>query len=81
MEHALYALNTVLVLARHMAAAGEKGADVADVLDIAEYLLRLIAVVEDRTVEFREQLAGLRDKYKQFALAVDRFDGTIPPRW
>jgi hypothetical protein len=70
---ALAAINAVLVLARSLAYEG-KSTELADVLDVAEYLPMLMLESEDRTAEFREQLVGLATKRKQFALAVERFD-------
>ncbi|HYQ45205.1 MAG TPA: hypothetical protein VER11_24630 [Polyangiaceae bacterium] len=70
---ALAAINAVLVLARSLAYDG-KSVELADVLDVAEYLPMLMLESEDRTAEFREQLVGLGTKRPQFALAVERFD-------
>lgn len=70
---ALAAINTALVLARSLAYEGNS-AELADVLDVAEYLPLLMLEPEDRTAEFREQLVGLATKRAQFALAVERFD-------
>lgn len=74
-ENALAAINAVLVLARSLAREG-KSAEVADVLDVAEYLPMLMLEPADRTSEFREQLVGLATKRPKFALAVERFDST-----
>jgi hypothetical protein len=70
---ALVAINAVLVLARRLAYEGNS-ADVASVLDVAEYLPMLMLEPTDRTAEFREQLLGLATKRPQFALALERFD-------
>jgi hypothetical protein len=79
--NALYALNAVLVLARHMAQTKRDSADIARVLDVAEYLPRLMSEPEDATTEFREQLVGLATDYPEFALAVERFDKPLPTSW
>jgi len=70
---ALAAINAVLVLARSLAYQG-KSVELADVLDVAEYLPMLMLESADRTAEFRQQLVGLASKDARFALAVERFD-------
>jgi hypothetical protein len=72
---ALRALNAVLVLARALAYDG-LSADVAEVLDVAEYLPLLMLAREDRTREFRDNLEGLATKWPAFGLALERFDAT-----
>jgi hypothetical protein len=76
-RNALAAINAVLVLARSLAHDG-KSSEVAEVLDVAEYLPMLMLEPLDRTADFREQLVGLAAKYPDFALAVQRFDGVAP---
>ncbi len=73
-ENALRALNAVLVAARAMAHEGRAHGELAEVLDVAEYLPRLLAEPEERSAEFREQLAGLAAKYPTCTFAVERFD-------
>ena len=72
-ENALAAINAVLVLARSLAYEGNS-TEVADVLDVAEYLPMLMLEPTDRTAEFREQLVGLATKRPKFTLALERFD-------
>lgn len=79
--HALYALNGLLVLARHMAYSGRPGGEIADVLDVAEYLPRLMADGGDKTDEFHRQLTWLAEKYAEFSIVVQRFEGPLPERW
>jgi hypothetical protein len=62
------------VLARSLAYEGNS-AEIADVLDVAEYLPMLMLEPTDRTAEFREQLAGLAAKRPKFTLAV----GAVEP--
>lgn len=77
---ALYALNSVLTRARADAYhAGVK--DVADVLDVAEYLVRLLAIDLDATEDFRAHLVSIAQKHPEYGIAVDRFDRTPPDRW
>lgn len=78
---ALYALNTVLILARAMAYDGESGKDIAGILDVAEHLPRLLAESQDHTAQFREHLVDLTAKNIRFGLALERFDKAPPPRW
>jgi hypothetical protein len=72
-RNALWAINAVLVHARALAYAG-KASEVAEVLDVAEYLPALMLEPRDRTAEFRGQLVGLAAKRPDFQLAVHRFD-------
>ncbi len=73
-QNALCALNSVLVLARKMAYDGVSGAAIAEVLDVAEYLPRLMAAQEDRTESFRSHLVDLAAKRPEFNLALRHFD-------
>jgi len=75
---ALSAINAVLVLARSLAYEG-KAAELADVLDVAEYLPLLLLEQSDRTEEFRQQLVGLAAARPKFLLAVERFDQVPGP--
>lgn len=72
-RNALAAINAVLVLARSMAHEG-KSREVAEVLDVAEYLPMLMLEPADRTEEFREQLVDLAQRYPVLTLALTRFD-------
>jgi len=74
---ALAAINAVLILARSLAYEG-KSAEVAKVLDVAEYLPVLMLEPENRTTHFREQLVGLATRSPDFQLAVQRFDAGVP---
>lgn len=74
MNNALAAMNAVLVAARAMAQDGCPHDHVVDVLDVAEYLPRLLAEPVDRSAEFREQLVGLASKYPSCTFALERFD-------
>ncbi len=73
-QNALCALNNVLILARRMAYDGVPGIEIAEILDVAEYLPRLMADQEDRTESFRRQLVDLAAKRPEFGLALRRFD-------
>jgi hypothetical protein len=81
LQNALWALHTVLVIARHMAASGTRSVDLAEVLDVAEYLPGLIAASEDNTQEYRSQLELLSDRYPDTSIALERFDRVPVPRW
>lgn len=81
MNNGLAAINAVLVAARSMAHEGRSHDELADVLDVAEYLPRLLAEPEERSSEFREQLVGLAAKYPTCAFAVERFDEPNLGRW
>jgi hypothetical protein len=81
MNNALAALNSILVAARAMAYDQRPYGELGDALDVAEYLPRLLADSEERSTEFREQLAGLAGKYPSCAVALERFDKTDLGRW
>lgn len=68
---ALGALNAVLVQLRLM--AGERN-ELAEILDWAEYLPRLLADDEDRSDEYRRVLVNLAGRSADFQLALQRFD-------
>ena len=76
----LRALHHILVMTRQMAYDEASHTEMADVLDIAEYLPRLLADEKDRTTEFRANLLDLSQRWPQFARAVDYFDEPSPPR-
>lgn len=80
-KNALYALNGVLITARAMAYDEVSYAKIADVLDQAEYLPRLLADEADRTADFRKFLADLATKHPQFAFVLERFDAPVPATW
>jgi hypothetical protein len=73
-QNALRALNHVLVVTRQMAHSGDAHTEIADALDIIEYLPRLLAAAEDRTDLFRRYLADLETRWPQFGPAVQYFD-------
>lgn len=73
-KSALWAINAVLVMARAMAYDRAPHADLADVLDTAEYLPMLMLETADRTSAFRETLACLAQRYPRFGIALQRFD-------
>lgn len=81
MNNALAAVNAVLVATRAMAYEKRSHEELAEILDVAEYLPRLLADPEDKTAEFREQIAGLATKYPSFTFAVERFDNPDLGRW
>lgn len=72
--NALRSLNHVLVLVRGMAYGGADHRNIADALDIAEYLPRLLASVKDQTETFRACLADLASRWPAFNAALEHFD-------
>ena len=74
LSNALHALNAILIRARTMAYDAVEHARIAEVLDVAEYLPPLIADAADRTDEFREQVAGLAERFPEMSFALERFD-------
>ena len=81
LKNALAALNAVLVTARKMAYDHGPYPKIADALDAAEYLPRLIAAQEDQTDAFREALVGLTALDPGFNFALERFDRADLERW
>jgi hypothetical protein len=75
---ALHALQLVLVIARKMAYDGDAHRDIAEVLDVAEYLPRLIFALDDRADDFRAQLQGLAEQWPEFARALACLDEPDP---
>jgi hypothetical protein len=55
--------------------------EIADVLDRAEELPRLIATADDRTKRFKMVLAELASRYPEFLFVVDRFEQEVPANW
>jgi len=49
-------------------------AEIADVLDVAEYLPQLLAADDDRSAAFRENLEGLATRWPAFQSALEYFD-------
>jgi hypothetical protein len=75
LKDALYALNSVLVVARTMAFEQSPHQALARVLDIAELLPMLIARTDDTAAEFRSYLEDLVRIDDRFGVAMQRFDG------
>lgn len=73
-QNAMRALNHVLALARKMAHDGVAHKEIAEVLDIAEYLPRLLAAEDDRTSAFRQCLEDLAARWPDFGSALQYFD-------
>ena len=80
-DQALQALHRVLVETRLMALDGEPTSDIAEVLDWAELLPRLIATEGDKTEEFRDTLEAIVEKNSRFTHAVRAFARPQPVRW
>lgn len=62
-QNALYALQALLVQARSMAHEKVDHQRLAELLDDAEELPRLIAVAEDKTDDFKAALTDLSEHY------------------
>lgn len=81
-QNGLCALNRVLVLARMMAFEQASSLEIAKVLDVAEYLPRLLAAEEDQSAAFREQLVDLAQEMPSFESALHCFDNSeLPIPW
>lgn len=76
---ALGSLNAALVQLRRLAYNGADGAMLADLLDLVEYLPRLLADRRDRTEDFRHVLLDLVARESDFQIALERFDH--PSTW
>lgn len=73
---ALKALQNVIIRGRTMAYEKADHAQIADLLDTAEYLAALIYDREDMTTAFRENLTILAKKHK-CNMALDAFDESL----
>jgi hypothetical protein len=79
---ALYGLHLVLVEARFMAYTNEPSAEIAEILDWAEALPRLLSSKEDATDEFRDYLSAIVQKHPRCLRALRAFDlSSAPDRW
>ena len=78
--NALYALQGVLVKARQMVCSGASAATIADILDSAEMLPRLISSKADETDRYRRYLSSIAHSHK-CAFVLERFDEPIPSAW
>ena len=76
---ALFAVHDVLILARDMGYSGADGKRIGDVLDVAEYLVQLMADREDRTDQFVQALVDLAARSPVFNSVVDRFRRGVAP--
>lgn len=70
---ALFAVHDVLILVRDMGYNGADGKRIGDALDVAEYLVQLLADREDRTDQFEQALVDLAAHSPLFQSVVDRF--------
>ena len=77
---ALYALNGVLVQARTMAYEGASNDDLADILDAAEALPRLIASEVDETDKFHRNIKDIATRHR-CDFILKRFDEASPRTW
>ncbi len=73
----LYAIHLILVKARYLVGAGVDPSKLHDVLDSAELLPALMARADDATDDFREMLARLGEKHRDFAGVVGNFDRNV----
>lgn len=78
-KSALHALNDLLVRARTMAFEKEAHESIAAFLDAVEELPTLIARDEDLTDEYRFALESIAARFPEAGVALQRFDGEIPP--
>jgi hypothetical protein len=80
-DQALQALHRVLTGARKMALEGQPGTQIAEVLDWAELLPRLLALSDDRTKEFRDALEAIAERQPELQHAIAAFDREECARW
>jgi hypothetical protein len=79
-QNALRAMNRVLVLARSMAYERLPHEEIASVLDVVEYLPRLLADERDQAAAFRGCLEDLAARWPLFGDALEVFDRS-PMSW
>lgn len=80
-DQALHALHRVLTGTRRMALEAQPSQHIAEVLDWAELLPRLLAAPEDKTVEFRDALQAITEKQPDLQFALTAFDCNERVRW
>ena len=80
-DQALQALHRVLTGARRMTLEEQPTSRIAEVLDWAETLPRLLAAPDDRTAQFRDALEAISEKQPELQHALAAFDRCEPARW
>jgi hypothetical protein len=80
LPNALYALQGILICARSLANEPARTNELAELLDYAEHLPRLIAKPGDETDSFRIVLEEVADRY-QCPFVLQRFDEPAPSNW
>ncbi len=80
LPNALHALQSVIVKARSLAYNGAPAPQIADILDAAEMLPRLIGSETDETDKFRRYLVEIGERHK-CGFVVQYFDDPSPPKW
>jgi hypothetical protein len=80
--NALWALQGVLVAARFLADTKESHESIAQILDTAEILPRLIAEEADRTQDYEKILVELATRHPRCGAALEHFRRTpAPDKW
>ena len=72
-SHSIEAIREVIVLARKLAYDGTEAMVIAELLDRAEYLPRLVLEKDDKTEEFRNQIVEIAREFS-WQIIVDHFD-------
>lgn len=80
-DQALQALHRVLTGARKMALEEQPPSRIAEVLDWAEVLPRLLAAPDDQTARFRDALEAICEKQPELRHVLAAFDRNEPARW
>lgn len=73
-QNSLKALNLLLVATRRMANNQQAYVDLAVILDVLEYLPRLLADPRDQTQAFRGCIDDLAKRFPEFRSALEAFD-------
>lgn len=81
LQNALRALTHAVVLTRKMAYDGVEQKEIAEALDVIEYLPRLLAHRLDQSTTFRRCLEDLARRWPDFGTALEFFDGPPPEHW
>lgn len=80
-DQALHALHRILTSARTMALEAQPSERIAEVLDWAELLPRLLAAPEDKTSEYRDTLEAITEKQPELQHILSAFDRSERVRW
>lgn len=72
--HSMQVLNRVFIVLRELAQMEVPAAELAELLDMAEYLPRLMAQSKSPRMEVRAVLEDLTRRHERFGIALEALD-------